>query len=72
MESSIKILHLSEEIICDRLYDAYDPRLRLSSVIDAHNALLSPSGDQLDMLINLKSSLIGFTLEQLPNFPDIV
>ena len=72
MESSIKRLHPSEEIICDRLYDAYDPRLLFSSVSDAQNALLSPSGAQSELFVNLKSSLIGFTLEQLPNFPDIV
>ena len=66
MSSSVKSLQPSEEIIRDQLYNAYDPRFLLSYVSDAQNALLSPLEDQSKMLVNLKSSLIGFTLEQLP------
>ena len=46
--------------------------LLLSYVSDSQNALLSPSGDQSKLFVNLKSSLIGFTLEQLPHFLGIV
>ena len=69
MASFVQRLHSSEDIICDQLYDAYDPRLWLSSVIDAQNTLLSPFEGQLELLVNLKSSLIGFTLKQSPYFP---
>ena len=72
MASSVKSLQPSKEIICDQIYDAYDPHLSLSCVNDSQNALLSPSGDQSELLVNLNSSLIGFKLEQLPNFLDIV
>ena len=41
------------------------------NVTDAQNTLLSPSRDHSELLVNLKSSLIWFTLEQFPNFPDI-
>ena len=72
MASSIKSIHPFKEIICDRLYDAYDPCLLLSSVSDSQSAFFSPSEDQSKLFVNLKSSLIGFTLEQFPNFPNIV
>ena len=72
MASSVKNLDSFQEIICDRIYDAYDPYLWFSSVSDSHNSLLLPFEDQSELLVNLKSSLIGFTLEQFPHFLDIV
>ena len=72
MASSVKKLEPFEEIICNRIYDSYDPRLWLSIVSDAQNALLSPSGYQLELFVNLKSSLMGITLEKLSHFLDIV
>ena len=72
MATSIQILHPSEEIICDQIYDSYDPRLLLSSISDSHNTLLSPSEYWSELFVNLKLSLIGFTLEQFHDFLDIV
>ena len=43
MASSVKILDPPAEVICDRIYNAYDPCLQLSSVSDAQNTLLSYS-----------------------------
>ena len=72
MASYLKILHPSEDIIYDQLYDTYDPHLRLYTIIDSQNTVFSPFGDKSELLVNFNSSLTGFTLEQFPNFLDIV
>ena len=72
MVLSVKSLDSSEEIICDRIYDDYDPQLQFSSISDAQSSLLSPSKGQSKLLGKLNSSLIGFTLEKFPHFPYIV
>ena len=72
MVLSVKSLDLFEEVICDRIYDDYDPQLQFYSISDAQSYLLSPSKGQSKLLGKLNSSLIGLTLEQFPHFPYIV
>jgi len=72
MALSVKKLDPSKEILCDRLSNVYDPQLQFTSVNISQSTLSSLPKGQLEMLNRLKLSLVGFALEPLPHFQELV
>ena len=72
MASSVKNFDPSEELISDRFYDVIDPQFHYSTITQAQNLLLSVPAGHSEIFDKLKSSLVGFTQEPLPHFPELV
>ena len=72
MSSTVKTLEPSEDLISDRFHDVFDTKLHFSTILEAQNQLISVPLGQFDFFDKLKISLVGFTQEPLPNFPELV
>ena len=72
MVSFIKNNDPSEELITDRFHDVIDPQFYLSTITEAQNSLMSIPVSQSEFFEKLKVSLVGFTQEPLPQFPELV
>ncbi len=72
MAPEVKTLDPSEDLIADRFCDVFDPKLHFSTILEAQNQLLSIRVDQSEFFDKLKISLVEFSQEPLPNFPEMV
>ena len=72
MVSFIKNSDPSKELITDRFHDVIDPQFYFSTITEAQNSLMSIPLGQFEFFEKLKVSLIGFTHEPLPHFPELL